>query len=38
MIKNLAEDRKFRTTYVFTCQFLGQFKYIKLWEPLKGTG
>ena len=38
MIKNLAEDRKFRTTYVFTCQFLGQFKNIKLWEPLKGTG
>ena len=38
MIKNLAEDRKFRTTYVFTCQFLGQFKSIKLWEPLKGTG
>lgn len=38
MVKNLAEDRKFRTTYVFTCQFLGQFKNIKLWEPLKGTG
>lgn len=36
MIKNIAEDRKFRTTYVFTCQFLKQFK--KLWEPLKGTG
>lgn len=38
MIKNLAEDRKFRTTYVFTCQFLGQFKQLRLWEPLKGTG
>ena len=36
MIKNIAEDRKFRTTYVFTCQFLKQFG--KLWEPLKGTG
>ena len=36
MIKNIAEDRKFRTTYVFTCQYLKQFK--KLWEPLKGTG
>ncbi|GAA0116972.1 hypothetical protein [Clostridium senegalense] len=36
MIKNIAEDRKFRTTYVFTCQFLKQFK--SLWEPLKGTG
>ena len=36
MIKNIAEDRKFRTTYVFTCQFLKQFR--KLWEPLKGTG
>lgn len=36
MIKNVAEDRKFRTTYVFTCQFLKQFG--KLWEPLKGTG
>lgn len=36
MIKNIAEDRKFRTTYVFTCQFLKQFG--KLWEALKGTG
>lgn len=36
MIKNVAEDRKFRNTYVFTCQFLKQFG--KLWEPLKGTG
>lgn len=36
MIKNVAEDRKFRTTYVFTCQFLKQFG--RLWEPLKGTG
>lgn len=36
MIKNIAEDRKFRTTYVFTCQYLKQFG--KLWEPLKGTG
>lgn len=36
MIKNVAEDRKFRTTYVFTCQFLKQFG--KLWESLKGTG
>lgn len=36
MIKNLAEDRKFRTTYVFTCQYLRQFR--NLWEPLKGTG
>lgn len=36
MIKNVAEDRKFRTTYVFTCQFLRQFG--RLWEPLKGTG
>lgn len=36
MIKNIAEDRKFRTTYVFTCQYLKQFG--KLLEPLKGTG
>lgn len=36
MIKNIAEDRKFRTTYIFTCQFLKQFG--KLWEHLKGTG
>lgn len=36
MIKNIAEDRKFRTTYVFTCQFLKQFG--KLWDSLKGTG
>jgi len=36
MIKNIAEDRKFRTTYVFTCQFLKQFG--KLWDALKGTG
>lgn len=36
MIKNIAEDRKFRTTYVFTCQYLKQFG--KLWDPLKGTG
>lgn len=36
MIKNLAEDRKFRTTYVFTCQYLKQFG--KLWESVKGTG
>ncbi len=36
MIKNIAEDRKFRTTYVFACQFLKQFK--SLLEPLLGTG
>ena len=36
MIKNIAEDRKFRTTYVFTCQFLKQFG--KLWDALKGSG
>lgn len=36
MIKNIAEDRKFRTTYVFTCQFLKQFG--KLWDAVKGTG
>lgn len=36
MIKNIAEDRKFRTTYVFTCQFLKQFG--RLWDAVKGTG
>jgi len=36
MIKNIAEDRKFRTTYVFTCQFLKQFG--KLWDAVKGCG
>lgn len=38
MIKNMAEDRKFRTTYVFACQYLKQFDKLKLWESLKGTG
>ncbi|MGL4308765.1 MAG: hypothetical protein ACRCUM_04215 [Mycoplasmoidaceae bacterium] len=36
MLKNIAEDRKFRTTYVFTCQYLKQFG--KLWESVKGSG
>lgn len=37
MEKNVAEDRKFRTTYVITCQFLGQFSR-KLFEAIKGSG
>lgn len=36
MIKNIAEDRKFRTTYVFTCQYLDQFG--SLWGAVKGSG
>ena len=36
MLKNIAEDRKFRTTYVFACQYLKQFG--ELWSAVKGTG
>ena len=36
MLKNIAEDRKFRTTYVFACQYLKQFG--NLWGAVKGTG
>lgn len=36
MIKNIAEDRKFRTSYVITCQYLKQFG--NLWGAIKGSG
>lgn len=36
MLKNIAEDRKFRTTYIFTCQYLKQFG--NLWSAVKGSG
>lgn len=36
MVKNIAEDRKFRTTYVYTCQYLKQFG--NLWNAVKGSG
>lgn len=36
MIKNIAEDRKYRTTYIYTCQYLKQFG--SLWNAVKGSG